>query len=47
MAVYEIADVKVTNDAWVQEYAKNVHDIVHKLSGSSLYPCRDCQVSGG
>ena len=36
MAVYVIADVKVTNDAWVQDYAKNVHDIVHKHGGKYL-----------
>ena len=33
MAVYIIADVKVTDDAWIPDYAANVHDIVHKHGG--------------
>jgi uncharacterized protein (DUF1330 family) len=36
MAVYLIADVKVTNDAWIPDYAANVHDIVHKHGGKYL-----------
>ena len=36
MAVYVIADVKVTDDAWIPEYAANVHDIVHKHGGKYL-----------
>jgi uncharacterized protein (DUF1330 family) len=30
MTVYVIADVKVTDDSWVPDYAANVHEIVHK-----------------
>ena len=33
MTVYIIADVEVTDEAWIPEYAKNVHDIVHKHGG--------------
>ena len=33
MAVYVIADVKVTDDAWIPEYAAAVHGIVHKHGG--------------
>lgn len=36
MAVYVIADVKVTDDSWVPDYAANVHDIVHKHGGKYL-----------
>ena len=36
MTTYVIADIKVTNDAWVPDYAKNVHDIVHKHGGRYL-----------
>ncbi len=36
MAVYLIADVQVTNDAWIPDYAANVHDIVHKHGGKYL-----------
>ncbi len=36
MAVYLIANVKITDDAWVPDYAANVHDIVHKHGGKYL-----------
>jgi uncharacterized protein (DUF1330 family) len=36
MTVYVIADVKVTDDSWVPDYAANVHDIVHKHGGKYL-----------
>lgn len=36
MAVYLIADVKVTDDAWIPDYAANVHDIVHSYGGKYL-----------
>ena len=36
MTVYLIADVKVTDDKWVPEYAAAVHDIVHKHGGKYL-----------
>jgi uncharacterized protein (DUF1330 family) len=36
MPVYLIPDVKVTDDAWIQNYAANVHDIVHKHGGKYL-----------
>ena len=36
MTTYVIADIKVTNDSWVPEYAANVHDIVHKHGGKYL-----------
>jgi len=36
MAVYLIANVKVTNEEWLPAYAANVHDIVHKHGGKYL-----------
>lgn len=36
MAVYVIADIEVTDDSWVPDYAANVHDIVHKHGGKYL-----------
>ena len=36
MPVYLIAEVKVTDDAWIPDYAANVHDIVHKHGGKYL-----------
>lgn len=36
MTVYVIADVKVTDDSWIPDYAVNVHDIVHKHGGKYL-----------
>lgn len=36
MSAYLIANVKVTDDAWVPEYAARVHDIVHKHGGKYL-----------
>ena len=36
MAAYLIADVKVTDEEWIPDYAANVHDIVHKHGGKYL-----------
>ncbi|MCP5214201.1 MAG: DUF1330 domain-containing protein [Pseudomonadales bacterium] len=36
MAVYVIADVKVTDDSWIPEYAAHVHEIVHRHGGKYL-----------
>ena len=36
MPVYLIAEVKVTDDAWIPYYAANVHDIVRKHGGKYL-----------
>jgi uncharacterized protein (DUF1330 family) len=36
MAVYLIADVKVTDDTWIPDYAANVHNIVHNHGGKYL-----------
>jgi len=36
MTAYLIAEVKVTDDAWVPEYAAKVHDIAAKHGGKYL-----------
>ena len=36
MSVFLIADIKVTNDGWVPEYATNVHKLVEKHGGRYL-----------
>ncbi len=36
MPVYVIADIKVTDDSWVPEYAASVHQLVHKHGGKYL-----------
>ena len=36
MSVYLIADIKVTDDGWVPEYAANVHNLVKKHGGRYL-----------
>lgn len=36
MSVYLIADIKVTNDGWVPEYAANVHKLVERHGGKYL-----------
>lgn len=36
MAVYVIAEVKVTDGGWIPEYAAKVHEIVHKHGGKYL-----------
>lgn len=36
MSVYLIADIRVTDDGWVPEYATNVHKLVEKHGGRYL-----------
>jgi uncharacterized protein (DUF1330 family) len=36
MAVFLIADVKVTDESWIPDYATNVHEIVHRHGGKYL-----------
>jgi uncharacterized protein (DUF1330 family) len=47
MTVYLIADVKITDDKWVPEYAAAVHDIVHKHGGKYLSRSGNIQVVEG
>lgn len=36
MTAYLIADIKVTDDGWIPEYAANVHKLVEKHGGRYL-----------
>lgn len=36
MTVYLIAEIKVTNESWIPDYATNVHNIVNKHGGKYL-----------
>ena len=36
MTVYLIADIKITNDGWVPEYATEVHKLVERHGGRYL-----------
>jgi uncharacterized protein (DUF1330 family) len=36
MSAYLIANVKVTDDSWIPEYAQKVHHIAHKHGGKYL-----------
>src|SRR5436309_12997539 len=36
MTVYVIADIRVTDDGWVPDYAASVHELVHKHGGKYL-----------
>lgn len=36
MTAFLIADIKVTDDNWVPDYAASVHDLVHKHGGKYL-----------
>ena len=36
MSVFLIADIKVTDDSWVPDYAANVHKLVQKHGGKYL-----------
>ena len=36
MTVYMIADIDVTDDAWVPSYAASVHELVHRHGGKYL-----------
>ena len=36
MPHYVIAEIKITDDSWVPEYAANAHEIVHRHGGRYL-----------
>lgn len=36
MTMYLIAEVKVTNDSWVPDYARHVHELVARHGGTYL-----------
>ncbi|MBZ9653395.1 DUF1330 domain-containing protein [Phyllobacterium lublinensis] len=47
MPAFLIADVKITDDKWVPEYAAAVHDIVHKHGGKYLARSGNIEVVEG
>ncbi|MEO0821652.1 MAG: DUF1330 domain-containing protein [Pseudomonadota bacterium] len=47
MPAYLIADVEITDDAWVPDYAAKVHDIVHKHGGKYLARSGNIKVHEG
>ena len=47
MPVYVIADIKVTDNAWVQDYVTSVHNLVHKHGGKYLSRCGNVQTLEG
>lgn len=47
MTVYVIADIEVTDDSWIPEYAQKVHDIVHKHEGKYLARSGNIEVLEG
>ena len=42
MAVNLLAEIKVTDDKWVPDYAANVHPLVEKHGGK--YLCRSANI---
>lgn len=36
MSVYVIADVKVTDESWIPDYAAKAHEVVHRHGGKYL-----------
>jgi uncharacterized protein (DUF1330 family) len=47
MTVYVIADIEVTDDTWIAEYAQKVHDIVHRHGGKYLSRSANIEVLEG
>ena len=47
MTVYLIAEIKVTDDKWVPDYAANVHSLVEKHGGKYLSRSANIKVLEG
>ena len=47
MTVYLIAEIKVTDDKWVPDYAANVHPLVEKHGGKYLSRSANIKVLEG
>jgi uncharacterized protein (DUF1330 family) len=41
VTAFLIADIKVTHDKWIPEYAASVHEIVHKHGGGKRSACKN------
>ena len=46
MTAFLIADIKVTDDKWVPDYAASVHVLVHKHGGKVSVAQRQCKDVG-
>ena len=46
MTAFLIADIKVTDDKWVPDYAASVHELVHKHGGKIPVAQRQCEDIG-
>ena len=47
MAVYVIAEIEVTDESWIPEYAAKAHEIVHKLGGKYLSRSANIEILEG
>jgi len=47
MTVYVIAEIEVTDEAWVPEYAAKAHEIVHKHGGKYLSRSANIEILEG
>ena len=47
MAVYVIAEIEVTDEGWIPEYAAKAHEIVHKHGGKYLSRSGNIEVLEG
>ena len=47
MTVYVIAEIEVTDEAWIPEYAEKAHEIVHKHGGKYLSRSANIEVLEG
>ena len=47
MAVYVIAEIEVTDESWIPEYAEKAHEIVHKHGGKYLSRSANIEILEG
>ena len=47
MAVYVIAEIEVTDESWIPEYAEKTHEIVHKHGGKYLSKSANIEILEG
>ncbi len=47
MTVYVIAEIEVTDETWIPEYAAKTHEIVHKYGGKYLSRSANIEILEG
>lgn len=47
MPAYLLAEIEITDDSWIPDYAAKVHDIVHKHDGKYLSRSANIEVLEG